>query len=70
VQGHLPGLRLHAIHSAGASGTVRLPAAGATVAQSGIITRPQWGADESWRTFAPGCTGAASYAKNVSFLIV
>src|SRR5439155_23834092 len=65
VGGQLPHLRLHAIRSELAGGGV-LPAARAGASpQPGIITRAQWGADESWRKYAPGCDGTVSYADNV-----
>jgi hypothetical protein len=40
------------------------------VGQPAIISRAQWGADESYRTFAPGCDGSVAYADNVHFLVV
>jgi hypothetical protein len=69
VRGDVPGLRLDAIHSVGLAGSpTQAPISG--VGQPPIITRAQWGADESWRTYAPGCNGSVSRADNVHFLVV
>ena len=35
-----------------------------------ILTRAQWGADESWRSYASGCNGIPSYATRVRNAIV
>jgi uncharacterized protein with LGFP repeats len=40
------------------------------VGQPYIISRAQWGANESWRAYAPGCNGTPSYADNVHFIVV
>jgi hypothetical protein len=75
TKGELPNLRLHAIYSSytaprpvAAEPAVSL--AGGGVSQPPIITRAQWGADESYRTYAPGCDGSVGYADNVHYLIV
>jgi hypothetical protein len=74
TKGNLVDLRMHAIYSAPTA--IAAPPAGMTasvsagVAQPGIISRAQWGADESYRRFAPGCDGSVDYADNVHFLVV
>jgi hypothetical protein len=70
TEGELEGLTLHAIRSDEPSrppGTIRR--AGASVARPGITTRAGWGADESWRTKAQGCTGTPEYAAGVRYAI-
>lgn len=62
VEGRLSGFRLHAVHSEVPASPWGAAVASAAPAQPGIILRPQWGADESWRTFAAGCDGTPSYA--------
>src|SRR5207248_11630619 len=72
VGGTVSDLKIHAIHSpkdAGGSG-FSIGGASAEPAQPAVITRAQWGADESYRTFAPGCDGTVSYADNVHNAIV
>ena len=69
ISGQPTHLRMHAIRfedTAASSG----PSTTAGVGQPRIISRAQWGADESWRTFAPGCDGSVSLADNVHYLIV
>lgn len=39
--------------------------ASATPIQPGIISRAEWGADESWRSYASGCNGSPSYASRL-----
>jgi hypothetical protein len=77
TRGDLVNLRMHAIYSAptaAAPQTAATQAAALTssagVAQPAIISRAQWGANESYRTFAPGCDGSVAYADNVHFLVV
>ncbi|MEJ7763944.1 MAG: RICIN domain-containing protein [Acidimicrobiales bacterium] len=70
-QGPLEGLKLHAIRSEDAPdprGTIK--GAGAIVSMPGIVSRAGWGADESFRSFAPGCTGNPEYAGVVRNAIV
>jgi hypothetical protein len=71
TKGDLRNLRMHAIYSAPTPAATQ-PAAitNAGVGQPAIISRAQWGADESYRTFAPGCDGSVDYADNVHFLVV
>jgi N-acetylmuramoyl-L-alanine amidase len=70
TKGRLPHLRLHAIRSENTAALVSPSNATAATGQPAIISRAQWRADESWRTFAPGCDGSVSYADNVHYLIV
>lgn len=68
VEGDLPKLKLHAIRSEVPAGGVR--SAGAAVPPPPIITRQQWGADESFRTRAPGCNGQPEYASTVRYAVI
>lgn len=68
LEGELPRLRLHAINSGGASSGRLQPAA--AVSQPRVITRAEWGADESFRTVAPGCNGRPEYADSTRMAIV
>ncbi|MDP9019764.1 MAG: N-acetylmuramoyl-L-alanine amidase [Actinomycetota bacterium] len=68
-EGRLPDLEMHAIDSEEVGGFGTRPA-GASAAQPPIITRAQWGADESWRTVAPGCDGSPDYAGTLRNAIV
>jgi hypothetical protein len=72
VEGSLEGLKLHAIRSEEppASTGFGTKPAGSAVAQPGIASRANWGADESWRSFAPGCNGQPEYASSVRFAVV
>ncbi len=72
VQGSLDGLKLHAIRSEDPPAPTGLGTkpAGSSVAQPGIASRASWGADESWRSFAPGCNGSPEYAPSVRFAVV
>jgi hypothetical protein len=69
TKGQPLGLRLHAIRTEmiGGSG---LSSASASVAQPGVITRAQWGADESWRSHNGAACLIPSYADNVHFTVV
>jgi hypothetical protein len=67
--GRLRDLQMHAIDSEEVSGPGTRPA-GASTAQPAIISRQQWGADESWRTVAPGCDGRPEYATTLRNAIV
>jgi hypothetical protein len=72
TEGDLPGLKLHAIDSE-TPGTPSGPTttrAGAAIAKPTVITRAAWGADESFRTINPGCSGKAQYASRVRYAIV
>ncbi len=72
AKGSLPNLKLHALRSqeppAGA-GVGGVKPAGAAPAQPGIVSRANWGADESYRTINPGCTQPL-YASGVRFAVV
>jgi hypothetical protein len=74
TKGNLLNLRMHAIYSAPTAAPTQPAAltasASAGVAQPAIFSRAQWGANESYRTFAPGCDGSVAYADNVHFLVV
>ncbi|MCU1462337.1 MAG: hypothetical protein JWO37_2412 [Acidimicrobiales bacterium] len=71
-QGVVANLRVHTIHSPQAATPAgwSVPGASAEPAPPAIISRAQWGADESFRTFAPGCDGTVSYASTVRNAIV
>src|SRR5207253_914277 len=57
VEGSLRHLRINSVRSENpARSALSLPPAAAEPGQPGIITRAQWGADESWRSHNPGCT--------------
>ena len=68
-KGRLRDLKMHAIDSEEAAGVGTRPA-GAAVAQPPVISRSQWGANESWRTVAPGCDGRPEYASTVRNAII
>jgi hypothetical protein len=68
-EGRLRDLKMHAISSESPKGP-KTRSASASVSQPGIISRQQWGADESLRTVGPGCTGNPEYATNVRNAIV
>ena len=68
-QGRLRDLEMHAIDSEEVAGFGARPA-GAAVEQPGIISRSEWGANESWRTVAPDCDGEPRYATTVRNAIV
>jgi len=69
VEGDLRGLRIHAIRSEDPPAAGGIRPAGALVSQPGIISRAQWGANESDRSFAPGC-GQPEYADAVRMAFV
>jgi hypothetical protein len=74
AEGSLPGLKLHALRSedppaGGGGGLGGAKPAGAAPVQPGIVTRAQWGADESFRTRNPGC-GQPAYAAGVRFSVL
>jgi hypothetical protein len=69
TSGNLVDFRVHAIHSAATDTPTNLPS-GNSIVQPAIISRAAWGADESWRTYAPGCDGSVGYADNVHYLII
>ncbi|HJV09310.1 MAG TPA: peptidoglycan recognition protein, partial [Acidimicrobiales bacterium] len=74
AEGSLPGLKLHALRSedppaGGGAGLGGAKPAGAAPAQPGIVTRANWGADESFRNLNPGCS-QPSYAPNVRFSVL
>lgn len=65
-EGRPAGLKLVAIHTPRpASPALAPPGAGALPDQPAVATRAQWGADESWRSYAAGCDGSVSYASSV-----
>jgi len=72
--GQVANLRVHAIHSPTAAPPAApgwsIAGASAEPAQPGIISRAEWGADESYRTFAPDCDGTVSYASKVRNAVV
>jgi hypothetical protein len=63
VEGSVRGLKTHAMHSS-ARPSRRLAAtpAGADPDRPGIMSRAQWGADESWKTCAPEYAPAVRFA--------
>lgn len=67
--GELASVQLVAIHSptlgAGSTNVTGVAQAAAEPAAPGIISRTQWGADESWRHYAPGCDGHPTFAPTV-----
>ncbi|MDP1819360.1 MAG: peptidoglycan recognition protein [Acidimicrobiales bacterium] len=69
--GDLRDLQLHAIDTEPAA----QPALGPTVASAlpsmpSVISRAQWGANESWRNSQPGCTNNPQYADNVDYAVI
>jgi hypothetical protein len=70
AEGRLEGLRLHAIRSENGMARGPLKAAAADAPQPGIISRAQWGADESLRSTGSGCTGQPDYASRVRYSVV
>jgi hypothetical protein len=69
ANGRLGSLQLHLIHSPKAA-PPRVPMASASPAQPGIITRAQWGANESIRNSQPDCTQNPEYASGVRYAVV
>jgi hypothetical protein len=61
--GDLRGLKLHLIHSEEDKAAVAT--ASATPGNPGIVSRAQWGANESIRNTAPDCTSDPRYASTV-----
>ena len=70
TEGNLRNLRLHAIHSEDPRPAGGIASAGAAAPQPSIITRAGWGADESLRRSAQGCTGNPDYASRVRYSVV
>jgi hypothetical protein len=71
VEGRLTHLEIHALRTAShAASSGGLSAASAEPAQPVIITRAQWGADESWRNQYSYCSREPSYAPSVRYAIV
>jgi hypothetical protein len=70
VEGELRELKLHALRSEPAKARRGTKPAGGAPAQPGIVTRAQWGANESLRRFAPDCNGKPEYASGVRFAVV
>ena len=67
TNGTVSDLQLHAIESQpGSSSGV----AGAAVPSPFIISRADWGADESYRTINDGCSGQPDYASSTRFAVV
>ncbi len=69
ASGRVRDLKMHAVRSVEEALLLGTPPADAA-AQPGIITRGQWGADESYRSIAPGCDGNPDYATDVRYAIV
>jgi len=69
VEGSLTGVKLHALRSEEPKVSGGTKPAGATPAQPGIVSRAEWGADESYRSLNTGC-GSAAYASGVRMAIV
>ena len=63
VEGELRGLKVHALHTtrSASRGLAAMPA-GADPDRPGIVSRAQWGADESWKTCAPEYAPAVRFA--------
>jgi hypothetical protein len=73
VEGSVTDLTLTAISSEPPStdGPLVTASAGAVPAwPQNIIPRSAWGADESWRSFAPGCDGTPRMATDLRFAVV
>ena len=69
VSGSLRGVRAEAIRTEVTTPPGIRPA-GALPQRPGIIGRAGWGADESWRTYASGCSGSPDYAPNVRYAVL
>jgi len=71
VEGSLTGVKLHALRSENPKAAGGTKPAGASPAQPGIVSRAEWGADESYRSLNSGygCESAA-YASGVRMAIV
>ncbi len=72
AEGSLPNLKLHALRvaePAAGAGVGAVRPAGAAPAQPGIVSRANWGADESFRSFNAGCTQPL-FASGVRFSVV
>ena len=67
--GAVRGLRMHTIRSKTGSARSTVPRAFAAPPQPGMLTRAQWGADESWRRYASGCNGSPDMG-SVRFSVV
>jgi hypothetical protein len=65
AEGRLPNLKVHLIHSPKAPGS-RVASAGADPGWPGIISRAQWGANESIRNTSPGCENEPKYAATLN----
>ena len=64
------GLEAHLVDTEPAQdGALTTPSATALPSQPGIITRAQWGADESWRSVNEDCD-QPRYAKNVTYMVI
>jgi len=71
VEGDLAHLHVQTIRAAQSSPGLLAPSpAAASPARPGLISRAQWGADESWRRFAPGCDGNPEYGPAVRFAVL
>ncbi len=69
VEGSLTGVKLHALRSEKPQAAGGTKPAGAAPAQPGIVSRADWGADESYRSVNAGC-GTPEYASGVQLAIV
>lgn len=72
AEGELTGLRVHALQAdRGDDDRFAIRPAGADPAWPNVISRAQWGADDSWRPRTGACrNGAALYAPNVRYAIL
>ena len=70
AEGELSGLKMHTIRSDSGRGGGGISPAGADVVAPPIITRAQWGANESFRTVAQGCNGQPEYGPGVRHAVV
>ncbi|MEO7571628.1 MAG: N-acetylmuramoyl-L-alanine amidase, partial [Acidimicrobiales bacterium] len=74
VSGRVSGLEMHAIDTEAVTESPSpfgLATTNAAPSSPLLVTRAQWGADESWRNLGnPGCDGQPRYASNVQFSVV
>ena len=69
--GRLADLRLHAIDTEPAATPPFGPAAASALpSMPTMISRAQWGANESWRNSQPGCTKNPEYADNIEYAVI
>jgi len=70
AEGELEGLEMHAIRSPAAAQPRGVRPAGGAVDRPAVVSRAQWGADESFRRVAPGCNGTPEYSDGVRHAVV